>query len=106
MSQRQIQVTCTRGGREFSRRSFSFIEAQQTTFGHMLDEQGLTTGLGDDFEIYVRDQEGDTEISAHSREQMSLESVLRAASQDGEIAGKTFIIDCTAEHKGARSTRS
>jgi len=24
------------------------------------------------------------------------------ASEDGEITGKSFIIDCTAEHRGAK----
>jgi hypothetical protein len=26
---------------------------------------------------------------------------LLSAADDGQISGKTFVIDCTAEHKGA-----
>jgi hypothetical protein len=32
---------------------------------------------------------------------MTLERVLREAAQDGEITGKSFTVDVTAEHRGA-----
>jgi hypothetical protein len=70
-------------------------------FGNLLNEEGVTSGLGNQFEVYVRSLEGDNEISAHHQEEATLEEVLCAASDDGEITGKTFIIDCTAEHRGA-----
>jgi len=101
MSQEQISVTYTRGGREFSRRSFSLREAGQVTFGQAVRDEQLTIGMGNEFELFVRPQSGETEISGHDQESSSLESVLLAASDDGQITGKTFVIDCTAEHKGA-----
>jgi hypothetical protein len=55
--------------------------------------------MGGQFDLWV---EGEREIAAHGREGESLDSVLSAASEGGEIAGKTFSIDCTVEHKGAR----
>jgi hypothetical protein len=101
MSQNKIQVTLTRGGREVRRRSFSLEEARSSVFGNLLNEEGVTSGLGNQFEVYVRSLEGENEVSAHNQEEASLEKVLLAASEDGEITGKTFIIDCTAEHRGA-----
>jgi hypothetical protein len=97
----QTQVRCTRGGREVSSRSFSLAELQTTMFGQALAEGGVTAGLDNEYESYVREQDSDSEISAHNREAATLESVLRAASRDGEVIGKTFVIDCTAEHRGA-----
>jgi hypothetical protein len=101
MSQEQIRITFTRGGREFSRRSFSLREASRLTFGQAVCDEQLTIGMDNQFELFVRDQEGKAEISGHDREKNSLESVLLAATDDGQINGKTFVIDCTAEHKGA-----
>lgn len=101
MSQEQIRVTYTRGGLEFSRRSFSLTEAGQVSFGQAVRDEQLTIGMGNEFELFVRAQDGETEISGHDRENNSLESVLLAAADDGEISGKTFVIDATAEHKGA-----
>jgi hypothetical protein len=100
MSQNQIGVTFTRGGRTIGHRSFSLGETQQATLGHAVEEVGLTAGLGSEREIYVRHLEDEREISAHGMESRSLESVLRGATADGELTG-TFVIDCTAEHKGA-----
>jgi hypothetical protein len=101
MSGRQVQITYTRGGRQLSRRNFSLAEAQSTTFGQAVRRENLTAGLGNQFEIFVRPQNGDSEISAHNRETMSLERVLQEVTEDGEVTGKTFIIDATAEHRGA-----
>ena len=101
MSQKQIRVSYTRGGREFSRRAFSLREAGQVTFGQAVRDEQLTIGMGREFELFVRPQDGHTEISGHDRENNTLESVLLAAADDGQISGKTFVIDCTAEHKGA-----
>ncbi|RJR29410.1 MAG: hypothetical protein C4576_35395 [Desulfobacteraceae bacterium] len=101
MSEDQIRVLYTRGGREFSRRAFSLGEIRQTTLGEAVRNEDLTVGMGNQFEIYVRPESGENEISAHQREGVSLEHVLRRASGGGEISGKTFVIDCTAEHKGA-----
>jgi hypothetical protein len=100
MSQNQIRVTYLRGGREFSRRVFTPEEARRTTFGQAHRQEQLTIGMGNQFDLWV---EGDREIAAHGREDDSLDSVLRAASEDGEISGKTFVIDCTVEHKGAQT---
>ena len=101
MSGNQIRVTYTRGGREMNRRSFNLNQLRETTFGVARDREHLTAGLEEGFEVYVRREGGSTEISAHGRENETMESVLMAASEDREITGQTFIIDCTAEHKGA-----
>ncbi len=101
MSENQIRVLYTRGGREFSRRVFSLDETKQTTLGEAVRDEDLTMGLGNQFEIYVRPEDGESEISAHNQEGITLENLLRSASGDGEITGKTFVIDCTAEHRGA-----
>lgn len=101
MSQEQVRVTYTRGGREFSRRSFSLSEAGQVTLGQAVRDEQLTIGMGREFELFVRAQDGENEISAHDQENNTLESVLLSAADDGQISGKTFVIDCTAEHKGA-----
>jgi hypothetical protein len=101
MNESQVQISYTRGGRELTRRSFSLAEVQATTFGQAVNRENLTTGLGSQYEIYVRPQNGNSEISAHNRETMSLESVLQDATEDGEVKDKTFIIDATAEHRGA-----
>lgn len=100
MSQERVHVTFTRGGRELGRRAFTLSEATQMQFGDAVQHEGLTWGL-EDYEVYVRSQEDDREISAHNREEMTLERVLRDASQDGEITGKSFTVDVTAEHRGA-----
>lgn len=100
MSQDQVWINYQRGGRRFSQRSFTVRETQNTPFGQVLEEQGLTVGLGNDFEVYVTSQDGD-QISAHNRESTTLESVLTAAAENGEIAGKSFTIDCTVAQRGA-----
>jgi hypothetical protein len=99
MSQSQVHVKYTRGGREFSRRSLSLEEVQQPFRNHL--PGGFISGLGNHFELYVRCEETEKEISAHNDGSSNFESLLRAVSQNGEISGKTFIIDCTAEHRGA-----
>ena len=101
MSQNQIQVNYKRGGRAFSTRSFTLAELKATPFSQALSEEGVTAGLNHGIEIYVRSQEGDSEISASNRTDANLESVLREASEDGKVTGKCFIIDCTAEQRGA-----
>jgi hypothetical protein len=100
MSANNVNVQYRRGGREFRNRTFSMPEARQATLSQLLREDGVTTGL-DNFEVYVRPQDDENEISVNRMEEMSLENVLRAASSDGEIKGKSFIVDITAEHRGA-----
>jgi hypothetical protein len=103
MNQNQIRVTLTRGGREFRERTFSLDEARSSLFDNVLNEEGVTRGLGDQFDIYVKplDGAGEREVPATRKGDMTLEGVLRSASEDGEITGKSFVIDCTAEHRGA-----
>ena len=105
MNGRQVQIKYTRGGRELRHRSLSLAETQSITFGHAIGSENLTAGLRNQFELYVRPQNGEGEISAHNRETASLESVLRDATEDGDISGKTFVIDCTAEHRGAKERK-
>ncbi|MGA1824552.1 MAG: hypothetical protein ACMUIP_07780 [bacterium] len=96
-----INVKYQRGGRRYSDRSFSLKETQETLFGDLLNKEGITSGLGNRFEIYVRGEDGKNEISAHNCAKEKLADVLRAAAKNDEIMDKTFIIDCTAEHRGA-----
>lgn len=100
MGTRKIDIEYRRGGREFRRRTFNLSETRAASLGRLLREEGLTAGL-DSFEVYVRPQGGDTEISAGHMAATSLEGILRSATEDGEITGKSFVIDCTAEHRGA-----
>lgn len=100
MGTNKINIEYRRGGREFRRRTFNLSETRAATLGRLLREEGLTAGL-DSFEVYVRPQSGDMEISAAHMESTSLESILSSVTEDGEIKGKNFVIDCTAEHRGA-----
>ena len=100
MRANNVNIQYRRGGREFRNRSFSLTEAHGATLNQLLNEDGVTTGM-DNFEVYVRPRDGENEISANRMEETTLEGVLRAASLDGEIKGKSFIVDITAEHRGA-----
>ena len=103
MSQNAIRVTLTRGGREFRERTYSLDEARSALFGPLLSEEGVTRGLGEQFDVYVKPLggEGEREVPVTRQGDMTLERVLQSASEDGEITGKSFVIDCTAEHRGA-----
>jgi hypothetical protein len=105
VNQNEIRVRYTRGGRALGAASFTLTEARETAFGRLLQQGGLTAGLGNEFEVYVSCEDAGREISAHNSEDKSLESVLMAASEHGDITGKSFVIDCTAEHRGAGTER-
>jgi hypothetical protein len=101
MSENQIRVNYTRGGRRLNRRSFTLNEARQTTLGQVMGREHLTEGLETGFEVYVCCRQDGRELSAHGQDENTLESVLQAATNDGEVSGKEFEIDCTAVHVGA-----
>ena len=96
-----VQMKFRRGGREFKSRSLDSQETGTKTFGAIQQEVGVTEGLGTDYEVFVRQEDSEYEIFAHNKESESLENILRSASSDGQIAGKTFIVDCTVQHVGA-----
>jgi hypothetical protein len=102
MNSNQTHIRRTRGGRELDTLVYSEEEALRRPFGDLL-RGGLTAGLDNPFEVYVRDSATGNEISAHNLALTPLESVLRAASPDGEIVDRTFTVDVTVEHRGARS---
>lgn len=103
----QVQVKYTRGGREVRTRAFSFAELANTSLSQALDADGVTAGLNGGFELYVREQESDSEVAVGSQQaEATLESILRGAAENGEIDGKMFIFDCTAEHRGAGTASS
>jgi len=101
MSQERVTVKWSRGGRQLREREFDLTELR-TPFGRAMEADGVTFGL-QDYEVYVRQLDGDQEISAHRREGTTLESVLREAAADGDVTGKTYVVDITAEHKGAEA---
>lgn len=103
MSQERVTVKYTRGGRHLKERSFNLTELRMP-FGRAMEAEGVTFGL-EGYEVYVRELEGQGEISAHRREETTLGSVLRDAAAAEDVTGKTFVIDVTAEHKGAEALR-
>ena len=100
MSQSQVHVRYTRGGREFSNSSFSLDEVRQTPFQNHLPN-GFTAGLGNQFDSMCGAKRQSMRFLPTLDGASNLESLLRRVSTDGEIEGKTFVIDCTAEHRGA-----
>jgi hypothetical protein len=98
MSTNNVNIQYRRGGRDYRRRTFSLDEIRESTLGNLIREDGLTTGLSD-FDVYVTHQDSESEIAANNLEN-SLESILRSASEDGEISG-SYVVDVTAVHRGA-----
>ncbi len=96
----ETTIETFRGGRLLSRQQFFPNELRQC-LGDRLEQDGATRGLSE-YDIFISQAESENEIAANLSS--TLEDTLRAASTDGTIQGKTFIIDLDVVHKGAAIT--
>ena len=96
-----VNVNFRRGGKAFLDKSFTIEELQSSSLSEVLSDTMVAEGMGE-FEVFLRNSDSTNEyVVSENNQEASLERILRGASEDDEIIGKTFLIDVSTEHVGA-----